>query len=179
MPILADLKTVLEITVTQFDTILTMIIDMVKAEANEYMDISFDPVIDYEQYFDGGCQYLYLDHANISTLAIELDGSPLVAGNEEDYVFYPENSIVKSVSGEFTNGLRIIHATYTGGYDEDAIPEPIRRKLIKQMEYEYRRRKDPGLSSVTYPDGSVNKYSINEWLPDVESVLKRRKRYQF
>lgn len=179
MPVLTDLKTVLEITGTEFDNILTMIIDCIKADANEYMDISFDPVTDYEQYFDGGIEFLYLDHANVSALAIEFDGSPLVEGNEQDYVFYPEDSIVKSVAGEFTSGLRIIKATYTGGYDEDAIPEPFRRKLIKQMEYEYRRRKDPGLSSVTFPDGAVNKFSVDEWLPDVEKVLSRKKRYRF
>lgn len=179
MSILDDLKIVLEITNTNFDTILEMIIDNVKAAANEYMNISFDPVINYEQYFDGGICDLYLDHANISGLVVELDGSPLVEGNDQDYVFYSNISLVRSTTGEFINGLKILQATYTGGYDEDNIPEPIRRRLIKQMEYEFRRRKDPGLSSVTYPDGSVNKFIIDEWLPDVKEVLRRRKRYIF
>lgn len=179
MPILTDLKTALEITNTNFDTILQMVIDCVKAEAWEYMDISYEPITDYEEYFDGGTRDIYLKHANISGLAIELDGSPLVEGNEEDYVFYSNISLVRSVAGEFTSGLKIIKVTYIGGYVEDDIPEPVRRKLIKQMEYEFRRRKDPGLSSVTYPDGSVNKFSIDEWLPDVKEVLKRKKRYMF
>lgn len=179
MPILDDLKTMLEITDTNFDTILGMIIDSIKAGANETMDISYDPVTDYEQWFDGGVEFLYLDHANVSLLAIELDGSPLVEGNEEDYVFYSATSKVRSVAGEFTSGLKVIKATYTGGYDEDDIPEPVRNKLIKQMMYEFRRRKDPGLSSVTYPDGSINKYEIKEWLPDVKKVLMRKKRYVF
>lgn len=179
MPILDDLKTSLEITVTTFDTILTTIIDCVKAAAWEYMDISYEPVTDYEEYFDGGTRDIYLKHANISSLAVELDGSPLVEGNEEDYVFYSDISRVRSVAGEFTSGLKIVKATYTGGYAEDDIPEPIRQKLIKQMGYEFRRRKDPGLSSVTYPDGSLNKLDINEWLPDVKAALKRKKRYIF
>lgn len=52
----------------------------------------------------------------------------------------------------------------------------IERKLCIQIAYEFRRRHDAGLSSVTYPDGSVNKYDIGEWLPDVKKVLFRYRR---
>ena len=51
----------------------------------------------------------------------------------------------------------------------------IERKLCVQISYEFRRRHDAGLSSVSYPDGSVQKYDIGEWLPDVKNVLMRKK----
>jgi hypothetical protein len=54
--------------------------------------------------------------------------------------------------------------------------DSIERKLCIQIAYEFRRRHDAGLSSVTYPDGSVSKYDIGEWLPDVKKVLFRYKR---
>jgi len=60
---------------------------------------------------------------------------------------------------------------------ESEIPEGIIHRLLKQVAYEYRRRKDSGLSSVVYPDGSVSKFSIDEWLPDVKDALNRHKVY--
>jgi hypothetical protein len=53
--------------------------------------------------------------------------------------------------------------------------EEIERKLCIQINYEFRRRHDPGLSSVTFPNGNVNKYDTHEWLPDVKRVLLRHK----
>jgi len=51
----------------------------------------------------------------------------------------------------------------------------IERKLCIQISYEFRRRHDAGLSSVSYPDGSVSKYEVGEWLPDVKKVLLRKR----
>jgi len=51
----------------------------------------------------------------------------------------------------------------------------IERKLCIQISYEFRRRHDAGLSSVSYPDGSVSKYEVGEWLPDVKKTLLRKR----
>lgn len=47
----------------------------------------------------------------------------------------------------------------------------LQRKLAKQIAYEFRTKDIPGLSSKTYPDGSINKYEIEEWISDVKNVL--------
>ena len=53
------------------------------------------------------------------------------------------------------------------------LPAKLEKPLCMQIAYEFRRRKDPGLSSVTTGDGTVNKYSVEEWLPQVKGILNR------
>lgn len=59
---------------------------------------------------------------------------------------------------------------YTG---QDDLPPVLERPLCKQIAYEFRRRKDLGLSSLTVGDGNVQKYPVDEWLPQVQQVLDR------
>ena len=55
------------------------------------------------------------------------------------------------------------------------IPSALEFPLMKQINYEYRRKADPGLSSVSYPDGSVSKFSVSTWLSSVKRILDRHK----
>jgi len=47
----------------------------------------------------------------------------------------------------------------------------IERKLCLQIAYEFKRRKDHGLESVSFPDGSLQKSRSGRWLKDVSEVL--------
>lgn len=176
MPILAELKEELQITNTAFDTDLERIISSVLARSDTDMNLKYSAITGNTQYWDGGTKTLYLDYANISNLTVTDDGDALDEGSDYDYVLYPDRGIIKSTSEIFTSGLRIIAATYDGGYDEDDLPEDLRSELKKQMKFEFRRRKDLGLSSVTYPDGTVNKFIVDDWLPSVQKILRKRGR---
>jgi hypothetical protein len=75
--------------------------------------------------------------------------------------------------------------TYTGGYDpapaygeaepEGYVPIPadLEGAVCQQVAYEWRRRNDPGLQSVSLPDGTINKMQVDEWLKSVEQTLRR------
>jgi len=111
---------------------------------------------------------------NVSDLVITIDSEVV---DSDDYVLYPdEGEVCTLYDTPWPRGKRTIKAAYTGGYIEDDLPEALRSKLLKQVVYEFRRRKDAGLSAVQFPDGSIQKFVTGEWLPDVEAELNRRRR---
>lgn len=63
--------------------------------------------------------------------------------------------------------------------DDDAtsLNAELHGAIALQVTYEFLRRKDPGLSSVTLPDGSIVKYEVREWLPRVRSILERNRSF--
>lgn len=174
MFLLEDVKRLLDVKSTEFDDLITDIVQAVQDEADEYMQLKHLEATGQTAYFDGGVATLYLEHANVSNVTVTEDGTALIDGT--DYYLYPERGVIKHASATFAEGKRIIVVTYDAGYGDDDLPVSLRRKIVKQAAYEFRRRKDMGLSSVRYPDGSVEKYMIDEWLPDVEMELKRRRR---
>jgi hypothetical protein len=159
-----------------YDGLLEDIIAGILAGADEFMEASVQKVEDAEAWFDGGTKTLYLPHFNVSHVSVYEDG---IIISDLDYAVYPGTGVAAGkivADTKFRQGNRSVKVVYDGGYEEDDFPASLRRKLLKQVSYEFRRRSDPGLSSVSYPDGSVQKFSIGEWLPDVEAELLRRRR---
>lgn len=190
MTMLQDVKTLIGPPVDasgNYDGLLEDIIAGILAEADDFMGVAFQKVEDQEDWFDGGVGTLYLSHVNVSTPVVEVDGVVLTS---DEFTLYPEAGKIRyggsglsafvtaseGQGGRLPAGLRNVKVTYDGGYAEDDYPKSLRRKLLKQVSYEFRRRNDPGLSAVSYPDGSVQKFALDEWLPDVEAELLRRRR---
>jgi hypothetical protein len=190
MTMLTDAKTLIGSPVTvsgDYDGLLEDILAGILAEADEFMGVAYQEVEDQEDWFDGGVRTLYLSHVNVSAVVVEVDGVILTS---DQFTVYPEAGKIRyglnvlsgfataseGSGGKFSAGQRNVKVTYDGGYAEASYPASLRRKLLKQVSYEFRRRNDPGLTAVSYPEGSVQKYTIAEWLSDVEAELLRRRR---
>jgi hypothetical protein len=50
------------------------------------------------------------------------------------------------------------------------------RAILMQATYEWRRRNDLGLTSMTMPDGSINKFTVDGWLPEVKKIIDNYRR---
>lgn len=61
----------------------------------------------------------------------------------------------------------------TGNGWDIAPPPRLQRACAKQCTYEFNRRKDLGLGGLSFKDGNVSKWTIDEWLKDVRETLDR------
>lgn len=140
-------------------------------------------------YHNGGGRYLYLSVLPVAEIA-EIVWAPdwdwdagMVYG-ASDFALIG-GGMVGCKSGSWPSGDKAIRVTYTAGYDpapaeegepdEDYTPIPadLEGAICRQVVYEWRRRNDPGLNSVSLPDGTINKMQVDEWLDDVEKTLRR------
>jgi hypothetical protein len=182
--LMPDVKLALapEMATGDFDALLYGLIEGVISDAEDEIGAKIQPVTDEIVYLDGGKNTLYLPHLNISNVSVWQDSNKEFEDEgllDPDYytVYLERGKIKRNSASKFLSGNQVIKVKYDGGYSILTIPPNLKQRgLVKQIAYEFRRRKDIGLSSVTYPDGSISKFSITEWLPDVLSVLGKFKR---
>ena len=172
MTMLADAKTLLGIenTDTVGIAILNLILPTVLAKAASFLGASFTPAATGRvEYKDGGVLTYFLDYLNASSVVVEVDDEVI---EEDQYVVDSKRGVVRFRSYIAAEGVNNVKFTYSGGYADGSIPEPIKGAILQQIMYAYRRRRDPGLSSVTAPDGTVQKFDTGAWVKDAREVLE-------
>jgi hypothetical protein len=56
------------------------------------------------------------------------------------------------------------------------IPADLENAVCREVAYRFRRRKDLGLQSVSFPDGSIQKMDTGQFLKEVRIILDRFRR---
>jgi hypothetical protein len=77
---------------------------------------------------------------------------------------------------EFLPGRQVIKVQYDGGFTSTTLWADLKGALTNEIIYRWKRRGDPGLSAVTYPDGSVSKMETGQWLTRTQKVLANYRR---
>lgn len=174
----SDLKAYLEKTDNQHDTLLGIIVDQVSQRIETALNRKLLKTSRTE-YFNGGRRLYYLaaypvDLATTFTVAVE----NVAKVRDSDYYVDANSGLVEFwLETNFTKPRGVV-ITYTGGFALDtttqvlSVPDDLKRAALLQATFDFRRRKDIGLSSVTMPDGSVNVESPASLLPEVKSILK-------
>jgi len=175
---LVKVKTLLKNPDPLLDVLIADTIKAFSQAAAEYClrDFDNDKV---DEYFDGGGSVLFLTRKPVTKIiGIWVDDDwkweekDLIPA--DDYRLINEkNGMVQYKSGIWTAGFQkgTIKVSYEGGYDE--APYDLEMAIRTQVAYKIKRRDDVGLSTVAFPDGSIQKRNINEFLPEVKNVLDR------
>jgi len=170
---------------TDEDTaVLERIVDSVSQQFNRYTGRTLASATYTNQTYDGdGMHWLYLKNYPITAnLAVVEDDIALVAGNNNDYLPYNDEGRLYRVDDVWYFGPRTIQVTYTAGYNctsgNITLPYDLRLAALSQIAYEFNRyqRKDWGMDSVSYPDGSRSMMQEG-LLKDVKAILDGYKRY--
>jgi len=189
LTILAKVKTLLEVTETDWDVLINELIGAVSERCASYCNRDFENKSRVE-YHDGGGRYLYLMGLPVVGSITSIYGSDTwewASGdliNADDY-FLHASGMVGYRYGAWPYGPKALKVTYTGGYGSffegegsppagyNPPPDGLEMAARTQVAYDFNRRKDVGLESVSFPDGSIQKVSSGEFLSSVKAVLNR------
>lgn len=173
---LDSLKTFLEKTDNQHDAMLTTIIEQVSQALETALNRKLTKAERVEK-FNGDRRMYYVSAYPIDTgaaLSVSVEG--VVKTKDSDYFVDAESGLIEFwLTTVYTKPFGV-QITYTGGYtvssDVLAVPDDLKRATMMQCAFDFKRRKDLGLTSVTMPDGTLTTEMPAELLPEVKRIIK-------
>jgi len=191
----ADIKSRLSISATDNDSLIAAIIAGVGEISDNYTGRSLiAPAADVTEYHTGNSSYLQLLQYPIISITSVKEASDYDFDNadaleaDDDYRILAggKKGIIYKISYcnwlEFPDSVRVV---YRGGYcsagqtpaaGETALPSDLREAAIEQVTFIYKRKDDIGLSAVSFPGTSINKFAELDLLPLVKQTLDKYKR---
>lgn len=184
---LTELKAVLEKTDSNDDTLLGMILDHTSKLIETHLNRDMAKV-ERTVYRDAGKCYYYLSAYPIdenATLTVTYNGTAQTKNTQ--FFVRSEAGLIEFAKEAIPsyNEPKELVIVWTGGYASSGsesslcldVPLDMKEAVLKQCAYNFRRRKDIGLSSVSMPDGSISKFSSGiALLSDVRTILKPYRR---
>ncbi len=158
-----------------WDTLLGYLIAAVSRACETYCNREFEARERVEVY-DGGGRFIFLRCLPVISIAAvkisdEWNWDAVTPEEPSEYAFDAATGMVQFRNFIWPCGALGVQVTYTGGYL--TIPADLERAAATQVAYEFKRRKDVGLESVSMPDGSIQKVAAAEFLPAVKPILDR------
>lgn len=97
--------------------------------------------------------------------------------DKSEYYVWENSGLVEFVTPISTTLPRQVKITYTGGYAADSdgilqVPDDLKRACLMQVAFDFRRRRDLGVSAISMPDGSLSVQNPTSLLPEVVRILK-------
>ena len=143
---LSDVQEYLGLSAGQSDDLLTNIATRVSAAVREYTGQPFEPT-EYEEYHDGeghGCDTIFLRHRPVNSVASLSEGDESV--DADDYEVYPDEGMVRRVSGHWPRGKRNLVVNYDAG--DAAVPGDIEQAALDWVKAIYDSRGITAASTI-------------------------------
>lgn len=191
---LLDVKTRLGLDDTEYDDILTMIINGVDSifDARTFRTL-IAPATDITETYTGIGLYLSLAAYPVISITSIIEswqhnfatGTVLVDGTDYWQMSAGKNGILYRNIGSWMDRPDCTQVIYRAGYcaagvtpeaGEHILPDDLREAAIEQSSLIFKRRDDIGLSAQGFDGGSVSKFSQLKLLPMVEDTLKHYRR---
>lgn len=173
---------------TKFDTLLEGLIDGISQQIETFLNRKLKEDT-YTQYFPSGGKVFSLDAYPVD------EAQPLVVtvwdatrDKDDDFFLDPDTGLIEFIYDTGTPRPRKVKVVYTGGYTEHSgeptdpelgvleVPDDLKHACKLQIAFEFRRRKDLGLASVSMPDGSISVHQPADLLPNVKKILESYRR---
>lgn len=178
---LDNVKIILGECTPDYDTELTLRLNAISVRAKHFCNRDFIQA-SYTEVHAGGESRIYPGNPPVISVTeiIWEDFGNFAAGYtipSDEYFIVNRGWDIASSGGPFPGNEHGLQLEYVGGYTDvelasTTLPLDLQMAIAQQVTYEFRRRKDTGLTSVSMGNGDIIKVAERDFLPQVRDVLK-------
>lgn len=191
---LANVTDRLNETSSDYDTMLTSIIEALEPLFDNYLDRSLIVTAeDVTEYYSPAGDMLQIKRYPVVSITsvkesidYDFDNTDAYTANEEYRLINDgKRGVIYRMYSAFFSVPDCLQVIYRGGYTaagdspgdgETALPSDIVEAAIEQACHIFQRRNDIGLAAVSFDGGSISKYEQVKLLPGVKQILEKYRR---